>query len=60
MRLRAFTSAHFERWLSLFHETVELGCTGPRADRAAELAENVARVHSQQLVAATSRSAADR
>jgi hemoglobin len=47
---RAFTPAHFERWLSLFHETIELGWTGPRADRAQELADNVARVHSQQLI----------
>ena len=45
-----FTAAHFERWLSLFHETVELGWVGPHADRAAELADNVARVHSQQLI----------
>jgi hemoglobin len=49
-RKRAFTSAHFRRWLSLFHETLELGWVGPRADRAAELADNVARVHSQQLI----------
>jgi hemoglobin len=47
---RAFTPAHFERWLSLFHETLELGWTGPRADRAADLADNVARVHSQHLI----------
>ena len=47
---QAFTHAHFERWLSLFHETLELGWTGPRADRAAELADNVARVHSQHLI----------
>ena len=45
-----FTVEHFERWLSLFHETLELGWVGPRADRAAELADNVARVHSQQLI----------
>jgi hemoglobin len=49
---RAFTTAHFERWLSLFHDTVELGWVGPRAMRALELAENVARVHHQQLVGA--------
>jgi len=49
-RRRAFTAAHFERWLSLFHETLELGWAGPCADRAAELADNVARVHSQQLL----------
>lgn len=45
-----FTVAHFERWLALFHETLALGWVGPRADRAAALARNVARVHSQQLL----------
>lgn len=45
-----FTPAHFERWLSLFHETVELGWVGPRAERALELADHVARVHSSNLV----------
>jgi hemoglobin len=48
----AFTSAHFERWLSLFHETLALGWVGPHADRAAELADNVARVHSEHLIGA--------
>lgn len=48
--VRPFTAAHFRRWLSLFHETIELGWAGPNADRALELARNVARVHSQQLV----------
>jgi hemoglobin len=47
---RPFTEAHFLRWLSLFHETLTLGWVGPNADRAAELANNVARVHSQQLI----------
>jgi hemoglobin len=47
---QAFSPAHFERWLTLFHETLELGWTGPNADRAAELADNVARVHSQHLI----------
>jgi hemoglobin len=51
-----FTAAHFERWLSLFHETLDLGWVGPRADRAAELADNVARVHSQQLIGRPSHS----
>lgn len=46
----AFTAAHFQRWLDLFHETIDLGWVGPIADRAHELADNVARVHSQQLV----------
>ncbi len=45
-----FTQAHFDRWLELFHETVEMGWTGPRATRALELADDVARVHSQQLI----------
>lgn len=45
-----FTVAHFQRWLQLFHETVELGWVGPNATRALELAHNVARVHSQQLI----------
>lgn len=45
-----FTAAHFERWLSLFHETLALGWIGPGVDRALELADNVARVHSQQLL----------
>lgn len=44
-----FTPAHFERWLGLFHETLE-GWTGPNVERARELAGNVARVHRQQLV----------
>jgi len=46
----AFTSAHFDRWLSLFHDTVELGWTGPNARKALALAENVARVHSRALI----------
>lgn len=45
-----FTQAHFDRWLELFHETVDMGWTGPRATSALALADNVARVHSQQLV----------
>ena len=45
-----FTIAHFERWLQLFSETVELGWVGPNATRAMDLARNVARVHSQQLI----------
>ncbi|MCB1003473.1 MAG: group III truncated hemoglobin [Acidimicrobiales bacterium] len=45
-----FTLAHFERWLELFHDTLELGWVGPTTDRALELAANVAAVHSHQLV----------
>lgn len=47
---RPFTAGHFERWLTLFHETLELGWIGPNATRAGELADNVARVHSHQLL----------
>ena len=47
---REFTPAHFERWLTLFHETLELGWTGPNTRRALDLADNVARVHSHQLL----------
>jgi hemoglobin len=48
-----FTQAHFDRWLELFHDAVELGWTGPMAERALALAHNVARVHAGQLVAET-------
>lgn len=47
---RAFTPAHFERWLDLFFETVESGWVGPKAEKVKTLATNVARVHCQQLV----------
>lgn len=47
---RPFAAAHFERWLALFTETLELGWVGPNAERAAELAKNVARVHGDQLL----------
>ena len=47
---RPFTAAHFERWLSLFHETVDLGWSGPNAERAHQLADRVAQVHSHQLL----------
>ena len=46
----AFTSAAFRRWLELFTDTVRLGWIGSNADRAVELAHNVARVHSKQLL----------
>jgi hemoglobin len=45
-----FTAAHFERWLTLFDETLELGWVGPNVERARQLASNVARVHSNQLL----------
>jgi hemoglobin len=49
-RQRAFRPAHFERWLSLFHETVTSGWRGPLAERAHRLADDVARVHREQLL----------
>jgi hemoglobin len=47
---RPFTAAHFERWLELFSETVDLGWAGPNAEKVKALAANVARVHGEQLV----------
>lgn len=44
------TEAHFQRWLDLFHDAVELGWTGPNAQRALTLAHDVARVHGEQLI----------
>jgi hemoglobin len=45
-----FTTAHFEQWLSLFYETLDLGWVGPRTEQARRFAAKVARVHSQQLI----------
>ncbi len=47
---RAFAPADFHRWFQLFTETIELGWIGPNANRAIELATNVAQVHSKQLL----------
>ncbi len=47
---RAFTIEHFVRWLELFEETVDLGWIGPNAEKVKSIANNVARVHSQQLL----------
>jgi hemoglobin len=55
---RAFTIDHFVRWLELFEETVDLGWTGPNAEKIKTIASNVARVHSQQLLGQTSESSA--
>lgn len=54
----AFRQEYFDRWLDLFHDTVELGWVGPNVDRALELAHNVARVHSKQLIGASGRGTA--
>ncbi|MCB0978039.1 MAG: group III truncated hemoglobin [Acidimicrobiales bacterium] len=45
-----FTRAHFERWLDLFHEHIELGWAGPRAEHAKAMARRVAMVHSNQII----------
>ena len=45
-----FTPAHFERWLQLFGDALELGWVGPNTERALALARNVAAVHSSRLV----------
>lgn len=47
--LSAFRPEHFERWLDLFHGTIDLRWTGPVAERAKELVRAVAEVHSKQL-----------
>ncbi len=44
-----FTEQHFERWLDLFYETVDLGWTGTRAEKAKTLATEIARTHMDQL-----------
>ncbi len=49
-RRSPFGRAHFERWLDLFHETVDLGWRGPRAEAAKALGRKVALVHSKQIV----------
>lgn len=46
---RPFTRAHFERWLDLFHETLDLGWEGPAVEAAKLLARKVAFVHSKQI-----------
>ena len=50
---RPFTRQHFERWLDLFHETLDLGWEGPNVERAKMLARKVAMVHSKQLIGDT-------
>jgi hemoglobin len=55
---RAFTPAHFERWLDLFFEAVDMGWVGPNAEKAKALAATVARVHAHQLVGGGARGSA--
>lgn len=44
-----FTAAHFERWLELFDETVDLRWSGPKVEQAKAFARRVASVHARQL-----------
>ncbi|MCA9001037.1 MAG: hemoglobin-like protein, partial [Planctomycetes bacterium] len=41
--LEPFTAAHFDRWIGLFHQTIDAGWAGPMAeaikDRAVSIAE---------------------
>jgi hemoglobin len=52
-----FTDEHFDRWLQLFHDTVELGWVGPRAEKALALADRVAEVHRKHLARVATRDA---
>lgn len=49
--MKPFTVAHFERWLALFHDTLDRNWSGPNVDKMKDIAGNVARVHSNQLIA---------
>lgn len=46
---REFTPAHFQRWLELFEETLDLGWRGPKVEHARSFAHRVAEVHARQL-----------
>lgn len=46
---RRFTDAHFQRWLSLFHRTIDAGWAGPNAEAVKAMAQRVADVHSRNL-----------
>lgn len=47
-----FTAEHFVRWLDLFHDHVDLGWSGPKAEEAKAFARRVAMVHSRAIVGA--------
>lgn len=47
---RSFTAAHFERWLDLFHDTLDGGWEGPLTDHAKLMACKVAMVHSKAII----------
>lgn len=41
-RMQPFTDAHYERWLELFDDTVDLGFAGPTAELAKQRARRMA------------------
>lgn len=47
--IEPFTHAHFQRWLELFQENVDLGWTGPYAQEIKRKAVKIALVHSRFL-----------
>ena len=47
---QSFTAAHFERWIGLFYETLDLGWAGPRVEQAKAFAARVAAAHSKQII----------
>src|SRR5690606_10265653 len=49
----AMTTEHFVRWLELFHDVVDDGWRGPRAEQAKDLARRVGDVHCRQIVGAS-------
>jgi len=48
---RAFTAAHFARWLELFEATLDEGWAGPRVEQARAFAHRVAQVHGRRMLA---------
>jgi len=47
---RPFEAVHFQRWLDLFHDTLDDGWAGPRVEQAKLFAGKVAAVHSKQII----------
>jgi hemoglobin len=44
-----FTDAHYDRWLDLFHDTVDAGWSGPVAELAKRRADKIARALRRHL-----------
>ncbi|WP_430810830.1 MULTISPECIES: group III truncated hemoglobin [unclassified Carboxylicivirga] len=47
---QAITTAHFDRWVQLWHETIDELYTGPIADKARMRAQNMARGMYKKIV----------